>query len=221
MINKNDFIELAFTGRVKEGDIFDTNIKEDAEKINLKLDEKPFIICVGQDMVIKGFDKNLEEKEIGKKYSIEIDQDEAFGKRKKELVKLMPIKLFLEKKVNPMPGMTLALDNMIVKIISVSGGRVLVDFNNPIAGKTVIYDFIIKRKVEDLNEKINAITNFILGQTLDFKIEEKKIVFEIEAFYEPVIKMLNERFKDMLGYEMILKPKAVITEKGVKISEIN
>ena len=33
MINKNDFVELEYMGRVKDGEIFDTNIKEEAKKI--------------------------------------------------------------------------------------------------------------------------------------------------------------------------------------------
>ncbi|MFA6023246.1 MAG: peptidylprolyl isomerase [Candidatus Pacearchaeota archaeon] len=222
MITKNDFIELHFTGRVKDGEIFDTNIKEDAEKINIKIDDKPFVICVGQNMLIKGFDKALEGKEIGKKYSIELTPKESFGERRKDLVKLMPIKIFFEKKVNPQPGMTLALDDMLVKIISVSGGRVLADFNNPLAGKDIIYEFTILKKVEDISEKVNAITLFLLRQTITFKVDEKekKVIFETEGFYKPVIEVLNERFREILGYELVLEEKKIEEKKEVKEEKV-
>jgi FKBP-type peptidyl-prolyl cis-trans isomerase 2 len=207
MINKNDFVEIEFTGRVKEGEIFDTNIKSDGEKIGIQIEEKPFIVCIGHDMLIKGFDKALEGKEIGKEYSIELDSDQAFGPRRKELVKLIPLKLFLEKEVNPKPGMTLALDNMLVKIVSVSGGRVLADFNNPVAGKIVIYDFTIKRKVDEIKEKTTSILEFFLRQKINFEIDEKakKVFIELDKIFTPALQMLNDQFKEALGYELAIK----------------
>lgn len=221
MINKNDFVQMQFTARVKDGEIFDTNIKEDAKKIEIELEEKPFIFCVGKDMVIKGLDKALEGKEVGKKYSIELQPEEAFGDRKKDLVRLIPMKLFTEKNISVKQGMTLALDNMLVKIISVSGGRVLADFNNPVAGKVVIYDFTIIKKVEDIEEKVNSILDYFLRQRLPFKIEDKKIVFEVEQFYEIVFKQLNDNFKDILGYEMVVGKKSQKVEEKKQEEKAN
>ncbi|MBI2124431.1 hypothetical protein HYT92_01435 [Candidatus Pacearchaeota archaeon] len=36
MIKKNDFVEIEFSARVKEGEIFDTTLKEEAEKLGIK-----------------------------------------------------------------------------------------------------------------------------------------------------------------------------------------
>lgn len=218
-ISKNDFVEIKFTGKVKDGDIFDTNIKEDAEKIELKLDDKPLIICVGQEMLIKGFDNALEGKKIGEKNTIELGQKDAFGPRRKELIKLIPKKLFTEKNVNPVAGMTLALDNNLVRIASVSGGRVLVDFNNPLAGKDIIYNFTIIRKIEDIKEKVNSITTFFLKQPLPFEQKDKKIIFKAQDFYKPLIDELNKKFKDILDMEMDLE--AEKSEEKKKKSQKN
>jgi len=207
MIKKNDFVEIKFTGRAKDGEIFDTNISEDAKKIDLKLEETPLVVCVGHDMLIAGFDKALEEKELNKKYQIELEQDKAFGPRKKELIKLIPTRLFLEKNIRPASGMTLALDDTLVKIVNVSGGRVLADFNNPLAGKTIQYDFTVTRKVTDNKEKVSAIINFFLaGQKIEFEIKEKIVIFKVQEFYKPLIDELNKRFKDILGLTMTLEP---------------
>ncbi|MEK6891544.1 MAG: peptidylprolyl isomerase [Nanoarchaeota archaeon] len=206
---KNDFIELEFIGKVKEGEIFDTNIASEAEKIGITIDENPFIICIGHEMVIKGLDNAFEGKEIGKRYSIELFPKDAFKERNASLVKLMPLNLFKQKNVNPYPGMTLALDNMLVRIVSVSGGRVLVDFNNPLSGKIVIYEFTIKRKIDDIKDKVNAILAFFVKQKLDFEIEEKekKITFNLSNIYKPLIAMLNDRFNDVLKMEMVIEDK--------------
>ena len=222
LIQKNDFIDITFTGRIKDGEIFDTNVKEDAEKIGLKFNGKPLVICVGQGMVVAGFDNALEGKEIGKDYSIELQPKDAFQERQSNLVKLIPIKIFREKKINPYPGMTLNIDNMLVRVISVSGGRVLVDFNNILAGKTVIYTFKINRKIESPEEKVNAITEFFTGKTFSFKIsdDKKQAIFKDEGseeipkeYLNLIIGSLNDKFKDVLGLEMIVEPDKTSEDK--------
>ena len=203
--NKNDFVELEFIGKIKDGEIFDTNITKEAEKIGIAIDETSFIICIGQGMVIPGLDKALENKETGKKYSVEIAPKEAFKDRNPSLVKLIPIKAFKEKNVNPYPGMTLALDNMLVKIISVSGGRVLADFNNPLSGKIVTYEFTVKRKIEDINEKVQAITDYFIKKETKFEIKDEKIILDIENNFVPITKILNSKFKQIINLEFEVK----------------
>jgi len=203
--NKNDFVELEFIGKIKDGEIFDTNITKEAEKIGIAIDETSFIICIGQGMVIPGLDKALENKETGKKYSVEIAPKEAFKDRNPSLVKLIPIKAFKEKNVNPYPGMTLALDNMLVKIISVSGGRVLADFNNPLSGKIVTYEFTVKRKIEDINEKVQAITDYFIKKETKFEIKDEKIILDIENNFAPITKILNSKFKQIINLEFEVK----------------
>ena len=56
-LKQNDFIEIEFTGKVRDGDIFDTNIKEDAKKINLDIKTRPLIICIGQNMILPAIDE--------------------------------------------------------------------------------------------------------------------------------------------------------------------
>src|SRR3989344_6632793 len=101
-MQKGDFIEIEFTGRIKNGGIFDSNIKEDLEKANLKVDAKPFIFCLGKEMFLKGIDDFLAGKEIGK-YEIELTPEKAFGNRNPKLVQIISIKIFREHKVPPVP----------------------------------------------------------------------------------------------------------------------
>jgi len=210
-INKKDFIELEFLGRnLTNDEVFDTNISEEAKKINLEITGKPLVVCVGESMVVKGFDESLEGKEIGKKYTIKLNPEKAFGKRNKELIRLIPLKLFLEQKVYPEPGMVLALDNNLVKIVSVSGGRVMADFNNPLAGKDVEYEFTIVKKVEDIKEKIASLQRFMFGQEFEFDLDEanKKIIFK-DLKLMPILNAFQDKFKDILGFkvEILEKPK--------------
>ena len=102
--------------------------------------------------------------------------------------------------------MTLALDNTLVRIISVSGGRILVDFNNPLSGKDIIYEFSIKKIVEDIKEKTESLIDFFFkGQKIDFEIKDKSIILKTYLEYKPIIDELNKEFKNILNYELVLK----------------
>ena len=198
-IKKNDFIEIEFTGYAN-GSIFDSTIPDEVKKLNpgIKSGEiKPLIICVGQGMLVKGFDKSLEGKEIGKKYHIKLSPDESFGKRRRELVKTLPLKIFREKNIEPHPGMMLQLDNFLVRIISVSGGRVITDFNNPLSGKEIEYKFKILRKITDIKEKISCLMKFFFKTELKYELKDKKIIFKDKNFSQ-LINLFKDKFKQIL-----------------------
>jgi FKBP-type peptidyl-prolyl cis-trans isomerase 2 len=221
-VKKHDFIELEFVGRnLTNNEVFDTNIKEEGKKANLEVNPKPLVVCVGENMVVKGFDESLEGKEIGKKYTVKLAPEKAFGPRKPGLTRMIPIKMFLEQKIMPEAGMTLALDNNLVKVVSVSGGRVLVDFNNPLAGKDVEYDFTITKHITDEKEKVNAVQRFFFGHEFEFDLEEKdgkkKIVFR-DLKLAPVLNAFKDKFKEVLGYdlEILEKKKDEKSEKAEK-----
>jgi len=173
-VNKNDFVEIEFTARVKDGAVFDTNIPEEAKKINLDMKTKPLVVAIGKEMVLKGLDYALMGKEIGKEYEAELNPEDAFGKRDRNLIKTIPIKVFHEKEINPVPGMMLNMDNFVAKIVAVSGGRVITDFNNPLAGKIVVYKFKIKKKVTNDEEKVNSLLDYFIGKRFKFKISKSE-----------------------------------------------
>ncbi len=209
-IQKNDFIEIEFTGKANDK-IFDTTNKKQAEQMNSEIDIKnikPIIVSVGNQMLLKGFDDELEGKEINKKYSIHILPEKAFGKRDPSMIKTMPMKVFREKNMNPVPGMVLQLDNYVAKVLSVSGGRVIVDFNNPLAGKEIDYDFKIIKKIDDIDDKINSLQDFFFKQRFEFKInkENKKVIFKDEKI-KPLIQMFNQKFKDIIGFDFEVEGK--------------
>ena len=159
IVKSKDFIELKFTGYVN-GEPFDSNIPEDLKKINPEAEPRKTIVSVGQGMLVKGFDSALPEKEIGKEYEIHVSPKEGFGERNRNHVKTIPLKVFTQQRINPVPGATLSMDNILVKIIAVSGARVITDFNHPLSGKELTYRFTITRKVDDDKEKSEAFFEF-------------------------------------------------------------
>jgi FKBP-type peptidyl-prolyl cis-trans isomerase 2 len=202
-LKKGDFIEIEFTGKIKEeGEIFDTNIEADAKKANLKIDCKPFAMSIGHLMLPKGLDADLEGKEVGKSYSLELQPEDAFGKRNPQMIRMIPSKVFHQQDINPQRGMQLSLDGQLVRVLSSSGGRVLVDFNNPLAGKEVEYKYKILKKIEGHKDKINALQDFLFRKRFDFEVKDKKVIFSVEKEVEPMIKMFAPKFIEISGLEI-------------------
>jgi FKBP-type peptidyl-prolyl cis-trans isomerase 2 len=206
-LKKGDFIEIDFTGTIKDsGEIFDTTNQDVAKKANLDIKNlKPFIFSVGHKMLPSSFDSDIEGKEVGNSYVLELKPEEAFGKREKTLIKMIPTKLFIEQKINPERGMQLSLDGQIIKILSNSGGRTLVDFNNPLAGKEITYDYTINRIIEDETEKINALQEFLFRKKFDFELKDNKIIFDVDEKSASFIMMFAQKFKEILGKEVEVK----------------
>lgn len=213
---KKDFIEIEFTGKIKEGEIFDSNIKEDLKNANLNSEPKPFVFSLGEKMFLEGVDDFLIGKEIGE-HEIELSPEKAFGPRDLSLVKIISMRVFKENKLNPVVGTMFNFDGRMAKIRSVSVGRVTIDFNNPLAGKTVVYKIKVLRKVDDLNEKAKALIEFFFKKDLDFEIKQeaepldslsksktkgKKIIITAEKKLIEILKLFSEKFKDILGLEL-------------------
>jgi len=209
---KNDFIEIEFTGKTKDNEVFDSNIKDVAKTINPNIDAKPFVFCLGQGMFLKGVDDFLIGKEPGKEYKIELKPEDAFGKREPKLIQLVPMKIFVEQKVNPVAGAMFNFDGRIAKILSVSGGRVMVDFNNPLSGKEVVYDIKVLKKLEDLNEKIKSLNEFLFKQDLKFEVQEKNLLMQVEKQMKPFIEMFKDKFKEIFDLDLVVEELVKKTE---------
>lgn len=196
MLKENDFIEIDYVARIKGNGIFDLT-REDIAKENKIYNKdfiyRPVIICLGKGDLIKGLDNKLIGKDIGK-YRIELAPEEGFGKKDGKLIKLVPTKEFTKQNIKPMPGMQLNLDGFMGKILSVTGGRTLVDFNNPLSGKDLEYDVDIKRIVDDKKEQLQGFMNILFK---DAKSELK----DDEAFID--IEHLDENMKKDLEKEII------------------
>lgn len=207
VLDKKDFIEIDFTGKVKGGEVFDSTLEDDLKKIHEDHDHpieaKPFIFCIGEGMFLKAIEDFLLGKpEARATYEIELKPEDAFGKRNQSLVQMIPLKIFTEHKLNPHPGEMLNFDGRIGKTLTVSGGRVMVDFNNPLAGKTVEYKIDMKRKITDINEKVKALNEFLFRKDFDFVINEKKLVIKAEKDFKKFIEMFKEKFKEILDLEL-------------------
>jgi len=209
-LEKKDFVEIEFTGRIKDGEIFDSNIKEDMVKLHEghehPIEAKPFIFCLGEGMFLTAIDNFLIGKpETLADYEISLSAENAFGKRDTKMIQMIPLKIFIQNRLNPVPGTMFNFDGRIAKILAISGGRVMVDFNSPLAGKDVVYKIKVLRKVDKLDEKIKSFIEFLFKRDLKFEIKDKKLIIEVEKPAVEFVKLFSEKFKDLFDLELEIK----------------
>lgn len=164
-VQQNDLVELEYSAKVN-GRVFDTTSLEEAKQAGLfneKATYGPVLVAVGKKQVIPGLDAALLGAEEGKQINASFGPGQAFGERRPDLVGIIPLQRFRENKLDPKPGQVVELDGRPAKIQSVSGGRVRVDFNSDLAGKTVDYSFKVVKVFRTPEEKTAALSKLLGG----------------------------------------------------------
>ena len=171
-----------------------------------KNDDMPLV--AGAGWIMKPLDEAILSMNVSDKKTIEIDAEHAFGKRTDKLVKTIPLNEFKRHGQKPVPGMIINADNVAGKVLSVSGGRVKVDFNHPLAGKTLVFDVEILKKIEKPDEKIIAIIEwFMKPRTQADKDLLNKVGIKIEgkevSILLPNLITLNSVYKRKIADDVI------------------
>jgi peptidylprolyl isomerase len=179
-LQKGDFIIIDYVAKVKEtGEVFDTTIEETAKKEHLHKEgeiHEPKLIVIGENWVLKALDESFASMEIDKPTPVEIPQDKAFGARDPEKVKRVPLKQLIAKGISPNIGERIEFSGKMATVRAVGAGRVLLDYNPPLAGKTLIYEVTVKKKLDENKEKIAAIIHRRIPA-----VEENKFEFSVRA----------------------------------------
>lgn len=175
-----NFIKISYTGKIKDGRVFDTTSEEIAKKegiYNEKGTYRPMPVILGEGQVIQGLDDALKEMTAGEEKTIEIPPEKAYGNRDSNLLRLVPLGMFKKQRITPVPGMPVELDGRIARIQTVAGGRVRVDFNSDLAGKTVVFDVKVEEIAGTDEEKVRYLIerNFRDDENFNITISEKNL----------------------------------------------
>lgn len=163
-LQEGDFISLSYTGRAGEN-IFDTTEEEKAKEegiYNPQAEYGPVIIRLGSRHVILGLEDELIGKEVGDEGEVDVSPEKAFGAHDDKHVKSVSVTQFNEK---PVKGMRVKVDGNEGLVVDVIGRRAVVDFNHPLAGKTLRYSYSIHEKIEGLSEQIGGLIKLFSGRT--------------------------------------------------------
>ena len=163
-LQEGDFIRLRYTGRAGEN-IFDTTDEENAKEegiYNPRAEYGPVTIRLGSHHVIIGLEDELIGKEVGAEGEVDVPPEKAFGEHDDEGMKSVATTQFREK---PKRGTRIEAEGREGVVVDVIGKRAVVDFNHPLAGKTLNYSYAILEKVEDPVEQIQGLIKLFSGRT--------------------------------------------------------
>ena len=208
-IKKHDFIEVEYTGRFKDTkEVFDTTdvkIAKEAQIFSEKGEYAPVIICIGEHHILRGIDEFLEGKELGS-YTLELPPEKAFGKKKMELIKMIPTNKFTEQGIKPIPNLRLNIDGYVGLVKSVSGGRTVVDFNHPLAGRDVVYDLKTIKFVTDKKVQVESLLKVLFGTEIPVDVKEKKAVVSFPSELPEQIKAeLAKKVSELTSLELTVE----------------
>ncbi|MEM0106698.1 MAG: hypothetical protein QXD11_00455 [Candidatus Micrarchaeaceae archaeon] len=123
-----------------------------------------------------GLLKKLKEMSVGEKQSFVLDPEEAYGNRDESKVRVASIAEFRSKGIHPEPGMQVNIDGELNIIRSVGSGRVVIDANNPFAGRKIRYDVEILDQIKEDKNKIEALAKNYNIPAESITIEDNKIL---------------------------------------------
>ena len=177
-MEKNDIVYVDYELWIKDDNqLFETTNEELASDKDIhEASNKygPKAIIVGRGQVFPVFEESLMNAELAKEYEVEISPEEAFGKRDAKLVQLLPMSKITRMGITPDIGKEIELDGKKGIITFVSASRVRVDFNHPMAGKTLLYKYTVTEIVKESKEKIRAILDSYYGKGDEFKVQAGK-----------------------------------------------
>lgn len=176
-LEKGTLIFANYTAKVKDtGEVIETTLEDEAKKLKVYEESRrygPRLVAVGEGWVISGLDAELAGMGVGEKKVIELSPDKAFGVRDPSQVRMIPLRKFGEREHELEVGDSVDVDNRVGIVRFIGSGRAQVDFNHRFAGKSIVYDFEVLKKVETDDEKVRALVDRRLGE------EGSKVTFDL------------------------------------------
>jgi FKBP-type peptidyl-prolyl cis-trans isomerase 2 len=213
---KKDFVKVNYSMWANDKLIQTTDKKLGEENKLQGQVYEPRTIVLGHNLIIDKVDKQiLKGENIAE---LDLKAKDAFGLKKKELIKTFPKSSFDEQKLKPVVGIVYNFNGNLGCVKSISSNRIMVDFNHLLAGFDIKINYEVTKKVTDLKEKISFIMKNFLQlpeNYYEIKITGKKI----ELNFPQELAQINDFIKKQLGNEIDLKDHELIITNSLVIKK--
>ena len=181
-LQDGDFVELDYTLRTTDDDeVIDTTHESVAEEAGIADEENrefsPRTIIIGDGHVFESVDDSLRGSEVGDGDSVIITPEEGFGEYDPEEVRTVSAEKIPED--DRYPGATVQIDRQQGHIETIIGGRARVNFNHPLAGEELEYDYEIASIVDDREQQAEGILGMHLQEVPDLWIQTDEVEEEV------------------------------------------
>lgn len=177
-----DFVRIAYTARtVENGQLVDTTSQEVAEEEGVDDQEQSFeprVIVLGEGHIFESVEGAIKGEEVGDEGTVVVPAAEAFGERDPDEVRTVSADKIPED--DRYPGAHVDVDGEHGHVEAIIGGRARVDFNHPLAGQDVEYEYELLDVVEDRVEQAKGLIGMYVDTDLEMWIEtdEEEVVVE-------------------------------------------
>ena len=148
-IKGKEFVKIHYTGSLADGAVFDTSEGRDP---------LAFIMDIG--MLIPGLEKDVKESNVGDKRKAVIAAEEAYGPIVDEAIQEVPKSQFPED-LTLTVGLQLQAQGpqgpIPVVVKEIKEETVIVDFNHPLAGQELTFDYEVLEKRDATEEDLNKL----------------------------------------------------------------
>ena len=180
-ISDDEFVRVSFTARSKESDhLVDTTDPAVAEDEGIDAEQesiKPRIVPIGAGHLFPSVEEAFIGKEVGDTGTVEVPPTEAFGEYRPDDVRTVSADTIPED--DRYPGAVVDVDGESGHVERIIGGRARVDFNHPLAGEAIIYEYEILDLVSDPVEQAKGMLEAIVEVEVDLWIQTDEVEEEV------------------------------------------
>ncbi|PSP78441.1 peptidylprolyl isomerase [Halobacteriales archaeon QS_1_68_20] len=174
---EGDFVKLAYTARTVEDDtLVDTTDREIAEDEGVAEEGQTFeprTIVLGAGHLFGPVEDAIVGGEVGDEGTVTVPAEEAFGEFDEDEVRTVSAEKIPEDE--RYPGAHIEIDGQHGHLETIIGGRARVDFNHPLAGEDIEYEYEVLDQIEDRVEKAQSLLSTYLDVDLDMHIETDEV----------------------------------------------
>jgi len=189
------------------GDLIETTREEIAKEHEMHQEGRkyiPMVCVVGTGNLIPGFESALQEAKVGKEVDIEIAPEEAYGEKDGTLVETISIDKLRRAVQDPNSlylGAPVTLNGRQGYLSYLAAGRARIDYNHPMAGKTLRYVFTVVKEVKGKEDKVLGLLESNTGHSdfeVSFKGDDLSIVLPQAMLFDTNAAMLKFRLVTLI-----------------------
>lgn len=147
-VQVGDTVGVDYIGQTEDGKIFDTSLEQVAKDNALYSPQRgyaPLEFTVGSGQMIPGFENAVKGMHVGEEKTVSLEPKDAYGEVREDLVVAVSGSQFAQAGITPEVGATYqTAQGMTAVVKSISGDMVIMDYNSPLAGKTLIFTITLK-----------------------------------------------------------------------------
>ncbi|MEM1870486.1 MAG: FKBP-type peptidyl-prolyl cis-trans isomerase [Thermofilaceae archaeon] len=192
--------------------VLETTTEQVAKDAGLYSEETkygPRLVILGSGELPSGLEEQLVDVGEGEEREIELPPEKAFGRRDPEKIRVIPAREFSARGIIPRAGMEVEVRGERGTVISVGSGRVIVDFNHPLAGRELVFKVKVVKVLKSAKEKTEALFKkyvTIDGASLNFENGTAVITIPFNALFSPEnLEALNAFARSVESYVSDIK----------------